>query len=136
MNELKDFIKICNKIYIKQIKIILISLEDSNIDNCVKNNLSASGELIINILKLMEKGNINIALPCLRNVYEMTLKSIVLEDNEKIKNSYHKIFKKIEKDKMSEVRKYIGENFNKYFYVLENDEIFVNILGEGILTYI
>lgn len=136
MNELKEFIKICNKMYIKQIKNILKLLEDSNIDNSVKNNLSASGELIINILKSMEKENINIALPCLRNVYEMTLKSIVLEDNKEIRNSYNKIVKKTEKDKMSEVRKYIGDNFNKYFYVLEKDAIFDDILGEGILTYI
>ncbi|MBP3596224.1 MAG: hypothetical protein J6J60_02330 [Clostridia bacterium] len=41
-----------------------------------------------------------------------------------------------EKDRMREVRKYVGENFNKYFSIIEKDEIFENTLGEGILTYI
>ena len=50
--------------------------------------------------------------------------------------SYNKIIKDTEKDRMSEVRKYVGENFNKYFSIIEKDEIFENTLGEGILTYI
>lgn len=84
----------------------------------------------------MEKQKINVALPCLRNVYEMTLKSIALEDNQEIKESYDKVIKNVEKDRMSEVRKYIAENFNKYFSIIEKDEIFENTLGEGVLTYI
>lgn len=136
MDELNKFIKICNKMYIKQIKIILKLLENSSIDNSAKNNFSASGELIINILKLMERENINVVLPCLRNVYEMTLKGICLEDNKEIYDSYNKIFKKTENDGMDKVRRYIGDNFNKYFSIIEREENFEKVLGEGILTYI
>lgn len=122
--------------YIKQIKNILKLIENSNIYNSTKNNLIASGELIINILKLMEIENINVALPCLRNVYEMTLKAICLEDNKEIYYSYNKILKKTENDGMDKVRRYIGENFNKYFSIIEREENFEKVLGEGILTYI
>lgn len=87
-------------------------------------------------MKMMEINNVNVALPCLRNVYEMLLKAIILEDNQKMKESYNKIIKDTEKDRMSEVRKYVGENFNKYFSIIEKDEIFENTLGEGVLTYI
>lgn len=137
MDDIKEFIKICDKMYIKQIRKILNMIEKSDsLRYTTKNNLSASGELIIDIIKLMEKGSINVALPCLRNVYEMTLKGIVLEDNAEIRNSYNKIIKKKEKDNMDNVRRFIGENFNKYFYVIEREEIFEKILGEGILTYV
>ena len=136
MDELNKFIKICNKMYVKQIKNIFKLIENSNIYNSTKNNLIASGELIINILKLMETENINVALPCLRNVYEMTLKAICLDDNSEIYDSYNKILKKIENDGMDKVRRYIGENFNKYFSIIEREENFEKVLGEGILTYI
>lgn len=105
-------------------------------DDSCKNNLCAAGELLISIMKMIEKNNVNVALPCLRNVYEMLLKAIVLEDNQDMRESYNKIIKYIEKDRMSEVRKYVSKNFNKYFSIIEKDETFENILGEGILTYI
>lgn len=136
MDELNEIVKIFNRVYIRLIKKLLKKLEKSNLKDSCRNNLIASGELIIDILKLMEKQKINVALPCLRNVYEMTLKAIALEDNQEIKESYDKVIKNVEKDKMSEVRKYIAENFNKYFTMIEKNEIFDNILGEGILTYI
>lgn len=137
MDDLKEFIEICDKMYIKQIKKILILIENNgDLGNSVKNNLISSGELIIDIIKFMKKGSINVALPCLRNVYEMTLKGIVLDDNDEIRNSYNKIIKKKEKDSMDNVRRFIGDNFTKYFYVIEREEIFENILGEGILTYV
>lgn len=107
-----------------------------DMDDSCKNNLCAAGELLISIMKMMEIDNVNVALPCLRNVYEMLLKAIILEDNQKMKESYNKIIKDTEKDRMSEVRKYVGENFNKYFSIIEKDEIFENTLGEGVLTYI
>lgn len=136
MDELNEIVKIFNRVYIRLIKKLLKKLEKSNLKDSCRNNFIASGELIIDILKLMEKQKINVALPCLRNVYEMTLKAIALEDNQEIKESYDKVIKNVEKDRMSEVRKYIAENFNKYFSMIEKDEIFDNILGEGILTYV
>ena len=137
MNKINEIIKIYDKMYIKQIKKMLKVLDkQDDMDDSCKNNLCAAGELLISIMKMMELDNVNVALPCLRNVYEMLLKAIILEDNHKMKESYNKIIKDKEKDRMSEVRKYVGENFNKYFSIIEKDEIFENTLGEGVLTYI
>jgi len=137
MNDLKEFIKICNNMYIKQInKIIKLIKKDITLSCSTKNNLIASGELIVDTIKLMNKDCMNVVLPSLRNCYEMTLKGIVLDNNAKIKNSYNKIIKLKEKDGMDNVRRFIGENFSKYFYVIEKDENFEKILGEGILTYV
>lgn len=137
MDKINEIIKIYDKMYIKQIKKILKVLEEQdNMVNSCKNNLYASGELLISIMKMIETNHVNVALPCLRNVYEMLLKAIVLEDNQDMRESYNKIIKDIEKDRMSEVRKYVSKNFNKYFSIIEKDETFENILGEGILTYI
>ena len=137
MDRINEIIKIYDKMYIKQIKKMLKVLdEQDDMDDSCKNNLCAAGELLISIIKMIEIDNVNVALPCLRNVYEMLLKAIILEDNQKIKESYNKIIKNTEKDRMSEVRKYVGENFNKYFSIIEKDEIFENTLGEGVLTYI
>ena len=66
----------------------------------------------------------------------MTLKAVTLDGNKEIKDSYNKILKKIENDSMDKVRRCIGNNFNKYFSVIERDEIFEDIFKEGILTYI
>ena len=137
MDKINEIIKIYDKMYIKQIKKILKVLEEQdNMVNSCKNNLYASGELLISIMKMIETNHVNVALPCLRNVYEMLLKAIILEDNQDMMESYNKIIKDIEKDRMSEVRKYVSKNFNKYFSIIEKDEIFENTLGEGILTYI
>ena len=137
MDKINEIIKIYDKMYIKQIKKILKVLEEQdNMVNSCKNNLYASGELLISIMKMIETNHVNVALPCLRNVYEMLLKAIILEDNQDMMESYNKIIKDTEKDRMSEVRKYVGENFKKYFSIIEKDEIFENTLGEGILTYI
>lgn len=87
-------------------------------DDSCKNNLCAAGELLISIMKMIETNNVNVALPCLRSVYEMLLKAIILEDNQNMRESYNKIIKDTEKDRMSEVRKYVGENFNKYFSII------------------
>ena len=137
MDKINEIIKIYDKMYIKQIKKILKVLEEQdNMVNSCKNNLYASGELLISIMKMIETNHVNVALPCLRNVYEMLLKAIILEDNQDMMESYNKIIKDIETDRMSEVRKYVSKNFNKYFSIIEKDEIFENTLGEGILTYI
>ena len=137
MEDLKDFIKICNNMYAKQIKQIIKIIENSNqLSFSAKNNLCASGELIVDTIKLVNKDCINVVLPSLRNCYEMTLKGIVLDDNVEIRNSYNKIIKLKEKDGMDNVRRFIGENFSKYFYVIEKDENFKKILGEGVLTYV
>lgn len=137
MDKINEIIKIYDKMYIKQIKKILKVLdEQDNMVNSCKNNLYASGELLISIMKMIETNHVNVALPCLRNVYEMLLKAIILEDNQDMMESYNKIIKDTEKDRMSEVRKYVSKNFNKYFSIIEKDEIFENTLGEGVLTYI
>ena len=137
MNDLKDFIKICNNMYAKQIKQIIKMIENNNqLSLSAKNNLCASGELIVDTIKLVNKDCINVVLPSLRNCYEMTLKGIVLDDNAEIRNSYNKIIKLKEKDGMDNVRRYIGENFSKYFYVIEKYELVKKLLGEGILTYV
>ena len=137
MEDLKDFLKICNNMYAKQIKQIIKMIENNNqLSLSAKNNLCASGELIVDTIKLVNKDCINVVLPSLRNCYEMTLKGIVLDDNVEIRNSYNKIIKLKEKDGMDNVRRFIGENFSKYFYVIEKDENFEKILGEGVLTYV
>lgn len=130
MDKINEIIKIYDKMYIKQIKKILKVLEEQdNMVNSCKNNLYVSGELLISIMKMIETNHVNVALPCLRNVYEMLLKAIILEDNQDMMESYNKIIKDIEKDRMSEVRKYVSKNFNKYFSIIEKDEIFENTLG-------
>ena len=53
-------------------------------DDSCKNKFCAAGELLISIMKMMEINNVNVALPCLRNVYEMVLKAIILEDNQDV----------------------------------------------------
>ena len=136
MEKLNEFIKICNKMYTKQIKKLINILENTNLDKSCKNNLCAAGDLIVDILELMQTNKISLALPCIRNVYEMTLKAIVLEDSEEIRNSYDKILAKTENDGMDKVRRYIAANFNKYFYIIEKEEMFEKTLGQGILTYI
>ncbi|MBR0491295.1 MAG: hypothetical protein IJJ82_04520 [Clostridia bacterium] len=137
MENINQCIKICNKMYIRQIKKIVERIKNKkNLNDSCKNNLCASGELIIDTMKLMENGQINVALLCLRNIYEMTLKAIVLDDNQEILDSYNKIIKSKEKDKMSVIREYIAKDFNKYFSIIEKDENFDNILGKGILTYV
>ena len=92
MEDLKDFLKICNNMYAKQIKQIIKMIENNNqLSLSAKNNLCASGELIVDTIKLVNKDCINVVLPSLRNCYEMTLKGIVLDDNAEIRNSYNKI---------------------------------------------
>lgn len=130
MGELKELIKICNGMYIKQIKKILKHIEKADLEVSCTNNLCASGKLIIEVLKLCEKDKINVVLPCLRNIYEMTLKAVTLDGNKEIKDSYNKILKKIENDSMDKVRRCIDNNFNKYFSVIERDEIFEDIFKE------
>ena len=62
--------------YIKQIKKILKVLDEQyDMDDSCKNNLCAAGKLLISIMKMIETNNVNVALPCLRNVYEMLLLS-------------------------------------------------------------
>ncbi len=118
----------------KQIK----EIKNSQFRDEVKNNLSMAGELLIDSIYMFNKKKTIAAISILRNVYEMTLKGIVLDKNEEIFNSY-KIIKKsgnADKDNSSKIRKFIGENFKEYFYVLENDESFNNIYRNGVLTYL
>ena len=51
-------------------------------------------------------------------------------------NLITKYLKKVDKDGMDKVRRYIGNNINRYFSIVERENIFENVLEEGILTYI
>lgn len=138
MQKIGEIINIANKVFIKNIKKQIKEIKDSQFRDEVKNNLSMAGELMIDSIYMFNKKKIIAAISVLRNVYEMTLKGIVIDKNEELFNSYQIIKKsgKLDKDNSSKVRKFIGENFKEYFYVLENDESFNNIYGSGVLTYL
>lgn len=138
MQKIGEIINIANKVFIKNIKKQIKEIKDSQFRDEVKNNLSMTGELMIDSIYMFNKKKIIAAISVLRNVYEMTLKGIVIDKNEELFNSYQIIKKsgKLDKDNSSKVRKFIGENFKEYFYVLENDESFNNIYGSGVLTYL
>lgn len=138
MQKVEERINIANKIFIKNIKKQIRAIEKSQFREEVKNNLSMAGDLLINSICLWNKRKTITAISLLRNVYEMMIKGIVIDRNEEIFNSYQIIKKsgKADKDNASKVRKFIGENFKDYFYILENDESFKNIYGSGVLTYL
>ena len=138
MQKIGEIINIANKVFVKNIKKQIKKIKNSQFRDEVKNNLSMAGELLIDSIYMFNKKKTIAEISILRNVYEMTLKGIVLDKNEEIFNSY-KIIKKsgnADKDYASKIRKFIGENFKEYFYVLENDESFNNIYGNGVLTYL
>ena len=138
MQKIGEIINIANKVFVKNIKKQIKKIKNSQFRDEVKNNLSMAGELLIDSIYMFNKKKTIAEISILRNVYEMTLKGIVLDKNEEIFNSY-KIIKKsgnADKDNASKIRKFIGENFKEYFYVLENDESFNNIYGNGVLTYL
>lgn len=138
MQKIGEIINIANKVFVKNIKKQIKEIKNTQFRDEVKNNLSMAGELLIDSIYMFNKKKTIAAISILRNVYEMTLKGIVLDKNEEIFNSY-KIIKKsgnADKDNSSKIRKFIGENFKEYFYVLENDESFNNIYGNGVLTYL
>lgn len=138
MQKIEERINVANKVFVKNIKKQIKKIKDSQYRDEVKNNLSMAGELMIDSIYMFNKKKIIAAISVLRNVYEMTLKGIVIDKNEEIFNSYQIIKKsgKLDKDNSSKVRKFIGENFKEYFYVLENDKSFNNIYGSGVLTYL
>ena len=138
MQKIGEIINIANKVFVKNIKKQIKEIKDSQFRDEVKNNLSMAGELLIDSIYMFNKKKTIAAISVLRNVYEMTLKGIVIDKNEAIFNSYQIIKKsgKLDKDNSSKVRKFIGENFKEYFYVLENDESFNNIYGSGVFTYL
>ena len=129
MQKIGEIINIANKVFVKNIKKQIKKIKNSQYRDEVKNNLSMAGELLIDSIYMFNKKKTIAAISILRNVYEMTLKGIVLDKNEEIFNSYQIIKKsgKLDKDNSSKIRKFIGENFKEYFYVLENDESFNNI---------
>ena len=138
MQKVEERINVANKIFVKNIKKQIKAIKKSQFREEVKNNLSMAGELLIDSIYLLNKKKTITAISLLQNVYEMTLKGIVLDKNEEIFNSYQIVKKsgKADKDNSSKVREFIGENFKEYFYVLENDERFNNIYGNGVLTYL
>ena len=137
MEKVEERINVANKIFIKNIKKQIKLIKKSQYREEVKNNLSMAGELLIDSICLWNKRKTITAISLLRNVYEMTIKGIVIDRNEEIFNSYQIIKKsgKADKDNASKVRKFIAENFKEYFYALENDASFISVYGSGILTY-
>lgn len=138
MQRIKEIINVSNKIFVKNIKKQIKAIKKSQFIEEVRNNLSMAGELLIDSICMFNRKKTIIAISLLRNVYEMTLKGIVIDKNEEIFNSYQIIKKsgKVDKDNSSKVREFIGKNFEEYFYVLENDENINNIYGNGVLTYL
>lgn len=138
MQRVEERIKVANKVFVRNIKKQIKVIKESQFREEVKNNLSMAGELLIDSIYIFNNKKTITAISLLRNVYEMTLKGIVIDKNEEIFNSYQTIKKsgKADKDNSSKVREFIGENFKEYFYVLENDESFNKIYGNGILTYL
>lgn len=138
MKKAEERINVANKIFVKNIKKQINAIKKSQFREEVKNNLSMAGDLLIDSIYMFNKKKTITAISLLRNVYEMTLKGIVLDKNEEIFNSYQIIKKsgKVDKDNSSKVREFIGENFKEYFYVLENDKSFNKIYENGVLTYL
>lgn len=138
MQIVEEIIKITNKIFIKNIKKQIKEIKKTSFIDEVKNNLSMAGELFIDSINMCKNKKLIDSISLLRNVYEMTLKGIVIDKDRGIYNSYKIIKKKqkINKDSSKEVREYIGKNFNQFFYMIENDDIFDRIYGAGILTYL
>ena len=138
MQRTNERINIANKIFVKNIKKQINAIKKSQFREEAKNNLTMAGELLIDSIYMFNKKKTISAISLLRNVYEMTLKGVVLDKNEEIFNSY-KIIKKSrkeDKDNSSTIREFIGKNFKEYFYVLENDKSFKSIYGSGILSYL
>lgn len=136
VENIRIMLKIVNRMYAKQIRKLRKNIIKSKCIDESKNTLCLAGELIIENLRLWENGKTIIALPVLRNIYESTLKGLVFEDSKEIRDSYNKIEKEKEKDGMRNVRKFIGDNYNKYFNIIENDPIIKEHFNKGILTYI
>lgn len=138
MQRVEEIIKITNKIFIRNIKKQIKEIKKTSFIDEVKNNLSMAGELLIDSINMCKNKKLISSISLLRNVYEMTLKGIVIDKDSEIYDSYKIIKKKqkINKDSSKEVREYIGKNFGQFFYMIENDEIFDSIYGAGILTYL
>ena len=93
MQKIGEIINIANKVFVKNIKKQIKKIKNSQFRDEVKNNLSMAGELLIDSIYMFNKKKTIAEISILRNVYEMTLKGIVLDKNEEIFNSY-KIIKK------------------------------------------
>ena len=136
MKNIKEIIKISNMMYKREIRKLMRNIIANNMLEESKNNLCIAGELIIENLKLLEHNKTMIALSSLRNIYESTLKGIVFDKNSDIRDSYNKIEKDKDDDGMKNVRYIIGNDYNNYFRVIENDPRIKNYFDKGILTYI
>ena len=96
MQRIEERINVANKIFVKNIKKQISAIKKSHFREEVRNNLSMAGELLIDSIHMFNKKKVIAAISVLRNVYEMTLKGIVIDKNEEIFNSYQ-IIKKIRK---------------------------------------
>ncbi len=138
MQSIEERINIANKVFIKNIKKQIKYINETNLIEEVKNNLSMAGELLISSINMYKRGETLESLSLLRNVYEMMLKGIVLDKNPEMLKAYKMInkAKKEEKDSSSEIRYFIAEKFSEYFYVIKKDELFDRIFNKGVLTYL
>lgn len=87
MQKIGEIINIANKVFVKNIKKQIKEIKNSQFRDEVKNNLSMAGELLIDSIYMFNKKKTIAEISILRNVYEMTLKGIVLDKNEEIFNS-------------------------------------------------
>ena len=138
MQSVEERINIANKVFIKNIKKQIKYINETNLNEEVKNNLAMAGELLISSINMYKRGETLESLSLLRNVYEMTLKGVVLDKNPEMLKAYKTInkAKNEEKDSSSEIRYFIAEKFNEYFYVIKKDELFDRIFNKGVLTYL
>lgn len=138
MQKVEERIKIISNVFIKNIKIQIEHINESTFNEEVKNNLSMAGELLINSINMFKRDETLASISLLRNVYEMTLKGVVLDKSKEICDAY-KIIQKSgshNKDSSSNIRRFISKNFKEYFYIIENNDILNKIYGKGILTYL
>ena len=138
MQKVEERINIANKIFIKNIKKQINTIKKSQLKEEVRNNLSMAGELLINSINMFKRDETLASISLLRNVYEMTLKGVVLDKSKEICDAY-KIIQKSgsqNKDSSSKIRRFIAKNFKEYFYIIENNDILNKIYGKGILTYL
>ena len=105
---MEEEIKIANKVFVKNIKKQIKSLKNSQFIDEVKNNLSMAGELLLDSIYLLNKKKMIAAISVLRNVYEMTLKGIVIDKSKEIFDSYQIVKKsgKLDKDNSSKIREF------------------------------
>jgi len=138
MDDIHVLLKKYNKVFKNQIRRSIRKCNKLDINEHSKNNLVESGELLIYCIRMFEKHHFTLALPLLRNIYDMLLKALVMDNDKDTLNSYNDLSKdKTEKnDDSKNVRYKIGVDFSKFFSGIEFEPLMKEMLGDGILTYV